>query len=93
MKIDYDLETNPLEIRSDSELESKDVVYVKFYTSQGDSAGGVLLWLTSPPQNHIENCRDWTNFLTDLPTARVKIWKMTVITNQILSYNRTTDTL
>ena len=77
--IEYDLETTPLEIRSDSELGSGDLVYVYFYTSQGDSAGGVWFKLTSPPQYNIYYCTPWTNFPTDLPTARVKVWRITVI--------------
>ena len=80
VKIDYDLERNPLEIRSDSELGSGDEVYVWFYTSQEEEAGGVQFKLTSPPQYYIYDCRDyWTNFPTDLPTARVKVWRITVI--------------
>ena len=77
--IEYDLEITPLEIRSDSELGSGDQVYVEFYTLQGKYAGGVWFKLTYTPQYLIYNCRGWTNFPTDLPTARVKVWRITVI--------------
>ena len=80
MKIDYDINTTPLEIRSDSVSGSGDVVDVYFYTSQGEEAGGVGFKLTSPPQYNIYDCiYSWTNFTTDLSTARVKIWRITVI--------------
>ena len=78
--INYDLETNPLEIRSDSELGSGDWVGLFFNTSQGEDAGRVWFKLTSPPQYYIYYCRySWTNFPTDLPTARVKVWRITLI--------------
>ena len=79
MDIEYDLEITPLEIRSDSELGSGDQVNVYFYTSQRYSAGGVWFKLTSPPQYYIYFCNYFTNFPTDLPTARVKVWRITVI--------------
>ena len=79
VKINYNLMTNPLEIRSDSELGSGNEVDVSFYTSHGEDAGGVRFKLTSPPQYYIYYCRSWTNFPTDLPTARVKVWRIMVI--------------
>ena len=78
--IDYDINTTPLEIRSDSELGSREEVDVQFYTSQEEEAGGVMFQLTSPPQYRMFYCRDyWTNFPSDLPTARGKVWRTTVI--------------
>ena len=77
--IEYDLEKTPLEIRSDSELGSGDEVVLYFFTSQKEVAGGVWFMLTSPPQYYIYNCNYWTYFPTDLPTARVKVWRITVI--------------
>ena len=77
--IDYDIITTPLEIRSVSELGSGDKVFVGFYTSQGDGAGGLGLKLTSTPQYYIYNCRGYTDFPSDLPTTRVKVWRITVI--------------
>ena len=78
--IDYDINTTPLEIRSDSELGSGDQVSVGFYSSPGDIAGRVGLKLASPPRYLIYFCSySWTSFPTDLPTARVKVWRITVI--------------
>ena len=77
--IDYNLGTNPLEIRSDSELGSGDRVSMYFYTSQGEDAGGVWFKLTYTPEYYIINCDYWPYFLADLPTARVKVWRITVI--------------
>ena len=43
MKIDYDLENSPLEIRTDSVLGSDEEVRVRFYTAQEDIVGSVIL--------------------------------------------------
>ena len=82
VSIDYNLETTPLEIRSGSDLGSTSRVYVIFHTSQGYSTGPVQFKLefASPPRYYNYGCNNkWTNFTTDLPTAKVKVWRITVI--------------
>ena len=79
MNIDHDIETTPLEIRSDSVLGSGDEVYVYFRDSQGNWAGGVNLELSSTPQYYIGWCNGSFYFPTTLPTATVKVWRITVI--------------
>ena len=79
MYIDHDIETTPLEIRSDSVLGSGDSVYVYFRDSQGNLAGGVHLELTSAPQYYIGWCNGSFNFPTTLSTETVKVWRITVI--------------
>ncbi|XP_063692874.1 uncharacterized protein LOC134824828 [Bolinopsis microptera] len=79
--IDFNLEQYSLEIKTDSTLGSEDIAWVMFYTSQEDLAGGLLLYFTSTPKYHIMYCSsDRTNFLTDLPTARDKVyvWRVTL---------------
>ena len=77
MKIDFDLDAHPIEIRTNS--KSGGYVWMLFYTSQGEYAGRIYFKLTPPPQYYIYWCKRWTNFPTDLPTARVKVWRITVI--------------
>ena len=88
VKIDYDIERTPLEIRSNSELGSGDQLFVNFYPfsfSRGEQAGGVSFELTSTPKYCLYMCRScWTNFPTDLPTARTKIWRITVIRSSVI---------
>ena len=75
----YDIETAPLELQTDSVLGSGDYVWVYFKDSQGNWAGGVFVKFTSTPQYYIGWCNGWFNFPTPLPTATVKVWRITVI--------------
>ena len=80
MYIDADLESSPLEIKTDSSLGSDEIVDVNFSTSGGFSAGGVILHFTSTPQYQIKRCTiSRTNFPTELPTdMEEKVWKITL---------------
>jgi hypothetical protein len=77
VKIDFDLKTTSLEIKTDSTIGSGDHVYVVFHTSQGSWAGLVDIRFTSPPQYYLGWCTSWTNFPVNLPTATHKIWRIT----------------
>ena len=80
MYINHDLENSPLQIRTDSTEGSKEEVKVYFDTAGEDSAGGVDLYFTSPPQYKLGYCStSWTNFPTSLPTETDKIWTLTLI--------------
>ena len=73
-----DLETTPLEIKTNSTIESGDKVDVYFYNSQGDEAGAVLIYFSSTPQYYLYWCSSSnTNFPSTLPTAVDKVWKIT----------------
>jgi hypothetical protein len=76
--IDYDLETIPLEIRTESTIGSGDEVNVRFFSSQGRLAGRVFIRFTSPPQYELGWCTDGNNFPTNLPTDTVKVWRLTL---------------
>ncbi|KAL5247451.1 hypothetical protein ACHWQZ_G019360, partial [Mnemiopsis leidyi] len=78
VKINYDLENSPLQIRTDSEVGSVEKVRVYFYNAQGDIAGGVCLHFSSPPQWRLFYCTSWTNFPADLPPETDKVWKITL---------------
>ena len=54
-------------------------MYVYFYTSQGDYAGGVNLHFTSTLQYCINWCiTTWTNFPTNPPADVNKVWRMSI---------------
>ena len=79
VKIDFNLEEYSLNITTDSTLGSNEGVAVKFYTSQGDWAGTLQLYFTSPLQYTIGGCiTDWTNFPTNLPPDNDKVWRVTL---------------
>ena len=77
--IDFSLEQYSLDIKTDSTPGSDDKVhYMWFYTSQRDPAGGLFLYY-STTQYYIARCSSGlTGFLTDLPTATDKVWRVTL---------------
>ena len=77
--IDYDLENSPLQIRTNSEIGSKEVVRsVFFYNAEGENAGAVELSFTSPPQYWLGGCTSYIDFPTALPSETDKVWKITL---------------
>ena len=78
---EIDLETIPLEIKTDSTIGSGDKVYVYFYTSGRDYVGHVGISFSSTPQYDIGNCRTWTFFQVSLPTEVEKVWRITLNRN------------
>ena len=48
--IKYDLENSPLQIKTDSDVGSDEVVKLLFSDAGEDNAGGLLLSFSSPPQ-------------------------------------------
>ena len=82
MKIDYDLESSPLQIKTDSEAGSEEKVSVWFYTAERigpNFAGHVAINFTSNPQYRLWHCiNSWTNFPNTLPTETDKVWTITL---------------
>ena len=77
--IDFNLEQYSLVIKTDSTLGSNGVVGLRFYTSQGDSAGYLNLYFSSTPQYRIGACSSGrTNFPTNLPPDNNKVWRITL---------------
>ncbi|XP_063676553.1 uncharacterized protein LOC134812879 isoform X2 [Bolinopsis microptera] len=78
VEIEWDLESTPLEIRTDSVLGSDDEVMVYFLSAEGENAGLVQLYFYSTPQYYIDWCsREETN-LVILPSDTVKVWRITL---------------
>ena len=78
--IDFNLEEYSLNITTDSTIGSDDLVGVIFYTSQGNSAGGLYLFFYSTPQYYIWYCsyNSNTNFPINLPSDKDKVWRVTL---------------
>ena len=81
---EWDLESTPLEIKTNSVLGSTDRVAVVLLSDGGRSTGVVYLFFTSTPQYHLSYCiQGNSNFPGTLPSANDKIWRITL--------NRTAD--
>ncbi|XP_063675489.1 uncharacterized protein LOC134812180 [Bolinopsis microptera] len=79
VEIEWDLESTPLEIRTDSVLGSDDQVYVHFYSASGIYAGAVRLEFTSTPQYWLRYCSSsLANFPVKLLSTADKVWRFTL---------------
>ena len=77
--IDFDLDNSPLEIKTDSTLQSYELMKAYFYTSQGHNAGGIDISFRPSPTYFLDQCHDsWTSFRTALPTDNDKVWRITL---------------
>ena len=77
--INFDLEKFPLQIWSNREIGSDEKIRVGLYSAPGEHAGGIDIFLTSPPQYWLAFCTaSSSNFLTDLPSETDKVWKVTL---------------
>ena len=77
VKIEFNLETNPLEIKTDSEIGSGDQLRVNFYDSVGDVAGAIIINFHSTAKYYFHWCSRSSAFPTTLPIARSKVWRIT----------------
>ena len=82
--INYDVESYPLEIKTDSVLGNKDYEQIKvwFYTAEEtdveENIGGFYVNFKSTPQYWVYRCKGYTNFPAALTIATEKIWRITV---------------
>ena len=82
--LDSDLETSPLEIRTDSSLGSDEKVEVAFYTSVLEWVVSIKIFFTSIPQFQLSVCTEIENFPTNLPSETVKDWKITLTRTPVI---------
>ena len=76
--IEWDLESTPLEVRTDNVLESNEVVYVTFFSASKTYAGRVEL-ITSTLQYHLHTCTTtWTILPVTPPSVADKVWRITL---------------
>ena len=81
VKIEWDLESTPLEVRTKSVLGSDDRVHVYFLYAGGnyDYAGEVHLRFTSTLQIYLNWCNPfWANLPVTPPSANDKVWRITL---------------
>ena len=78
VRIDFNMKDTPLEIKTDSELNSGDGVNVFLYSSKGEIAGGIrLLFNYTAVRYWFFHCsRDWHDLPTNPPSDRIKIWRI-----------------
>ena len=79
--INFDIENNSLQIKTNSLVGSNEVVIVSFRTAQGGWYGGVEIKHEATPKYWIRYCSPSGGFLDFLPTVpsdTVKVWQITL---------------
>ena len=75
--IEWDLESTPLEVRTDSVLGSDDMMWVEFHSAAGH-AGRVYLYFKSTLDFALDSCRPRRNLPVTAPSANDKVWRITL---------------
>jgi len=74
----HDLETTPLQIKTDSAVGSEEEISVRSYTADNEYSGAIWLKFTDPPEYFIKRCFEISaSFSVDLPAEQTKIWTIT----------------
>ena len=80
--IDHDLDNNPLWIKTVSEQGSNRYVFVMFFNSEGDNAGGIYISFSNTLEYYLQYCSSWEEsykaFPPTPPTTKHKVWKITL---------------
>lgn len=77
MRTSHNLETTPLEIKTDSVVGNGQEILLVLYDIQGSYAGHFIIRFRAWPHFVIWHCTGKTGFLTNLPTSVDKIWRIT----------------
>ncbi|XP_063674031.1 uncharacterized protein LOC134811203 isoform X2 [Bolinopsis microptera] len=79
VEIEWDLESTPLEIRTDSERGSQDIVMVNFYSAGGEGAGGVMIYFNAA-RYLLNYCSSSYAYFSVNPhsAAADKVWRITL---------------
>ena len=76
---EFDVESTPLEIKTNSEIGSDKMLRVWFETTEGSYAGGVRVSFTPTPQYYLPTCMaEFADFPADLPSSKDMVWRITV---------------
>jgi hypothetical protein len=79
VKLDYDLENTPLQIKTDSEVGSNEQMAVNFLTAQEKMAGGVRIIFASTVLYELGSCSIRATVLpTTLPSTKEKVFRITL---------------
>ena len=84
-KVPFNLESTPLDIKTNSELGSGEEVRMWLSTANNLGAGGIKLLFSFPPQYLLENCQSsnsYANFPVALPLEVQKVWTIFLTKNQ-----------
>ena len=77
--MDYDLESSPLELKTNSASGSGQLVHLQLVTIRDEWVGKVRITFGSTPEYQLVFCtKGWSNFQTVPPPATDKIWRITV---------------
>eukprot|EP00116_Pleurobrachia_bachei_P005712 sb/3465974/ len=78
VKIPWDLEATPLQIKTDSTLDSKEKIYVRMFGKDNIAMGSLFVWFSSQIQYKIGHCRtDYTDLPVEPSMEVDKIWTIT----------------
>ena len=77
MKIDYDLEEHPIQIKTNSTVGSDEVVALYLYTAEDTFISNIRLVFSATLQYRINQCTGYSNFSVDVPAEQDKIWTIT----------------
>ena len=75
--IEYDLETTPLRIKTNSTRLSNDTLMVNFYNELGDLSGYFAVSFKTTLKYKIGNCGDYKLFPVSPPVAKDRVWNIT----------------
>ena len=79
VEIKWDLESTPLEFRTNNALGSDGMVGVYFYSAEGENVGGLQIDLHSPLQYHLDWCSEtMTNLPVNPPSPSDQVWRITL---------------
>ena len=78
VKVNFDLETISLFIKTNSAVGSNEKVWIEFYEAQDEVAGGFFIIFEPSPRYSLWYCQLWTVFPKKLPTESDKVWKITL---------------
>ena len=77
--IEWDLESTPLEIRTDSVRGSGNQVIVDFFSAGEQRAGRIHLYFLPILEYFLDLCySSWTNLPVTAPSATDKVWRITL---------------
>ena len=78
VKIDLDLQREPLLIKTDSVIASNEQTYFQTYTAADSYIGLITIyWVRYAINYYISSCVSYTAFPTDLPVDKDKVWSFT----------------
>ena len=79
--IDFDFETTPLQIKTNSTAVSNDLLMVNLYDAQGSSSGYIAIKFKTSPEYKLGKCGGYTKLPDTLPLGKGRVWNITKTVN------------